>query len=151
VVGGWLLGMAKTVQIVFDAADPAKVGDFWALALGYQMEAPPGGFETWDDALRAWGVPQDEWDRAYAIVDPDGVGPRIFLQKVPEGKSVKNRLHLDVRASDRTAAPEERDAAVLAEVQRLEAAGATQVEWREEQGTHFMVMQDVEGNEFCVT
>ena len=143
--------MAKTVQIVFDAADPAKVGEFWALALGYQMEAPPGDFASWDDALRAWGVPESEWDRAYAIVDPDGVGPRIFLQKVPEGKVVKNRLHLDVRASDRNAAPAEREAAVLAEVERLEAAGATKVDWRLELGLHFMVMQDVEGNEFCVT
>ena len=101
--------------------------------------------------LRAWGVPEHEWDTAYAVVDPDGVGPRLFFQKVPEGKTAKNRLHLDVRVSDPATTPAERDAAVLAEVERLEAEGARRVEWRPDMGRHFMVMQDVEGNEFCVT
>ncbi|WP_426565626.1 VOC family protein [Angustibacter sp. McL0619] len=143
--------MGRTVQIVFDAADTVRIGDFWADALGYVVEPPPPGFDSWPDALRAWKVPEEDWDTKNAIVDPDGIGPRIFLQKVPEAKSVKNRLHLDIRVSDPAASPEERDAAVLAEVGRLEAAGGRRLEWRLEMGKHFMVMQDPEGNEFCVT
>jgi hypothetical protein len=143
--------MARTVQIVIDCANPRAVGEFWASVLGYVVESPPAPFDTWEDALRAWGVPEDQWDRAYAVVDPDGVGPRLFLQRVPEGKTVKNRLHLDVRFSDPADDGDARDAALLAEVERLEALGAVRQEWRFEEGKHFMVMQDVEGNEFCLT
>ncbi|GAB3599469.1 VOC family protein [Angustibacter peucedani] len=143
--------MARTVQIVFDCSSPAAVGDFWVSALGYVVEPPPPGFDTWEAALDAWGVPADQRDSKYAVVDPDGAGPRLFFQQVPEGKQVKNRLHLDVRVSDPTTSPDERDAAVMAEVERLEGVGARRVEWRFEEGRHFMVMQDVEGNEFCLT
>jgi hypothetical protein len=143
--------MARTVQIVFDCADPTRVGEFWASALGYVAEPPPPGFDSWDAALDAWGVPADERDSKYAVVDPDGVGPRLFLQRVPEGKTAKNRLHLDVRVSDPSTSPQERDAAVMREVERLEGLGARRQHWRFEEGRHFMVMQDVEGNEFCLT
>jgi hypothetical protein len=143
--------MARTVQIVIDCADPAAVAEFWAQALGYVVQPPPEGFATWQDALAAWGVPEDRWDSASAVVDPDGVGPRVFLQKVPEGKTAKNRLHLDVRVSDPADAPAARDAAVMAEVERLEQLGAVRLDWRFEEGHHFMVMRDVEGNEFCLT
>ncbi|MGN6302278.1 MAG: VOC family protein [Angustibacter sp.] len=143
--------MATTVQIVFDCLSPRAVGDFWAAALGYVTDPPPPGFDTWEQALEAWGVPQDQWDSKWAIVDPDGVGPRLFFQKVPEGKAVKNRLHLDLRISDPQTSPQERDEAVMAAVERLEGLGARRLEWRFEEGKHFMVMQDVEGNEFCLT
>jgi hypothetical protein len=143
--------MARTVQIVIDCADPAAVAEFWAQALGYVVQPPPEGFATWQDALAAWGVPEERWDSASAVVDPDGVGPRVFLQKVPEGKTAKNRLHLDVRVSDPADASAARDAAVMAEVERLEQLGATRLDWRFEEGHHFMVMRDVEGNEFCLT
>ena len=83
--------MARTVQIVIDCADPAAVAEFWAQALGYVVQPPPDGFATWQDALAAWGVPKDRWDSASAVVDPDGVGPRVFLQKVPEAKVAKMR------------------------------------------------------------
>ncbi len=143
--------MARTFQVTFDCADPAAVGTFWATALGYVVEPPPDGFADWPAALAAWGVPEDLWDSAYAVVDPEGAGPRLFFQKVPEPKTVKNRVHLDVRVSDPSTSPEVRDAAVLAEVERLEAAGATRQDWRFEEGKHFMVMTDVEGNELCLT
>jgi hypothetical protein len=143
--------MARTVQIVIDCADPAAVAEFWAQALGYVVQPPPDGFASWQDALAAWGVPKDRWDSASAVVDPDGVGPRVFLQKVPVGKTAKNRLLLDVRVSDPADAPAARDAAVMAEVERLEQLGATRLDWRFEEGHHFMVMRDVEGNEFCLT
>jgi hypothetical protein len=143
--------MSRTVQIVIDCSDPDAVARFWAEALGYVLQPPPEGFATWEDALSAWGVPREQWSSRSAIVDPDGDGPRIFLQQVPEGKAVKNRLHLDVRASDPSAQPQARDETLMAEVERLEGLGARRLEWRFEEGKHFMVMQDVEGNEFCLT
>ncbi len=54
---------------------------------------------TWDAALDAWGVPPEERNSRSALIDPDGKGPRIFIQRVPEGKTAKNRVHLDVRAA----------------------------------------------------
>ncbi len=143
--------MARGFQVTLDCADPAKVGEFWAQVLGYVMEAPPEGFKTWPEALQAWGVPEELWDSAYAVVDPEGAGSRLFFQRVPEGKQVKNRVHLDVRVSDRSRPAEEKEAAILAEVERLEGLGARRLEWVEEFGSHFQVMQDVEGNEFCLT
>jgi hypothetical protein len=142
---------ARRFQVAIDCADPAALGAFWAQVLGYVEEPPPAGFTTWPDALRAWGVPDDRMNSAYALVDPDGVGPRLFFQQVPEPKTVKNRVHLDVRVSDPATSPDVRDAAVLAEVERLEALGATRQAWVPDQGKHFMVVVDVEGNELDVT
>ena len=90
---------ARHVQITFDCADPAALAAFWAVALGYEPEGPPGGFASWDAALDAWGVPPALRNSRSAVVDPDGAGPRVFFQQVPEGKSAKNRVHLDVRAA----------------------------------------------------
>ena len=143
--------MARQFQVTFDCADPRRVGTFWADVLGYVEDAPPEGFGSWPEALRAWGVPEDEWNRAYAVVDPEGVGPRLFLQRVPEGKVAKNRVHLDVRISDPSLEVPDQEAQIMAEVERLEAIGARRVAWTEEIGKHFMVMTDVEGNEFCLT
>jgi len=143
--------MSRTVQIVIDCSDPAAVAEFWAEALGYVLQPPPEGFASWEDALKAWGVPPDQWNSRSAVVDPDGAGPRIFLQQVPEAKAGKNRLHLDVRVSDPSSEPQARDDALMAEVERLEGLGARRLEWRFEESKHFMVMQDVEGNEFCLT
>ena len=143
--------MSRAVQVVFDCADPARVGAFWIEALGYVEEPPPPGFSSWPEALEAWNVPEEERDSKYAVVDPDGVGPRLFFQRVPEPKSAKNRVHLDVRLGDRSTPPEVRRERVLAEATRLEALGATRVAERTEQGSTFVVMQDVEGNELCLT
>ncbi|MBM9466794.1 VOC family protein [Nakamurella leprariae] len=152
--------MAVPVQITFDANAPGALSGFWALALGYRLDDPPPGFDSWPDALRAMDVPEEHWDDASAIVDPDGRGPRIFFQKVPEGKTVKNRVHLDVNAGrlgapDDTEDPDRRKqvewVAVQAHVEALVAAGATRVQERTGQfGEHFWVMADPEGNEFCV-
>ncbi len=96
----------------------------------------------------------------YALVPPGldpAVGhagdgrPRILLMKVPEGKVVKNRLHLDLKASRERGLPaEERWARVLERVAELESAGAKRVEERRDATSHWMVMTDPEGNEFCV-
>lgn len=144
--------MGITTQIVIDCHDPAALGSFWAAALEYEQERPPEGFATWPEALAAWGVPESEWNSANALVDPTGDGPRIFFQRVPEPKQVKNRLHLDLRISRGPGIPlEEKRAEVLAGVERMESLGAVRVRDVEELGSYWMVMQDPEGNEFCVT
>lgn len=149
--------MARKIQVTIDCADPGRLTLFWATALGYEIQAPPGGFPTWNAFWRSIGVPEDELDDANdasdSVVDPDGVGPRIWFQQVPEGKVVKNRLHLDVDVGGgRTVPLDVRRQRVTAEAERLAAAGATRVRVLEAEGVdHFgIVMQDPEGNEFCL-
>ena len=143
--------MAVGIQIVFDANDPAQLADFWAIALGYIVQPPPEGFDSWDEWATAMEIPQENWNDARALVDPDGAGPRIFFQRVPEGKSRKNRVHLDVNAGGGHGTPiEERRSRVDAAVERLAAAGASVTGPVEQRGEYWVVMQDPEGNEFCV-
>jgi catechol 2,3-dioxygenase-like lactoylglutathione lyase family enzyme len=126
--------MATHWTLGCDAGDPQRLAQFWALALGYVAE--PG----YDDPNGA------------SIVDPDGVGPAISFLRVPEPKTAKNRVHIDVRVAgeppwDMT----ERERLIRARVAELAAAGATLV--REEFYEHHLghvVMTDPEGNEFCV-
>jgi hypothetical protein len=141
--------MAKEIQVTFDCADPGALAEFWAAALGYEVQGPPPGFDTWPDALTAWGVPKDQWNSRSAIIDPDGKGSRIFFQRVPEGKVVKNRVHLDVRSAPGLEG-DERLVALEAEAARLAPLGATKVEVCEDLQSIFIVMQDPEGNEFCL-
>lgn len=144
--------MATRVQVTIDCADPARLAQFWAAALGYQLQGPPEGFDSWPAALASWGVPESDWNSASAVVDPAGAGPRLFFQRVPEQKSGKNRIHLDVGASDGPDTPLERKRAqVLPVVQRLLEHGASEVRKVEEMGSFWVVMRDPEGNEFCVT
>src|SRR5215217_7604023 len=91
--------MAREVQVTFDCSDPARLSAFWAQALGYRVQDPPAGFDSWEQALEAFGVPPEARNDASAVVDPEGSGPRVFFQRVPEGKDAKNRVHLDVRAA----------------------------------------------------
>lgn len=143
--------MATGIQIVFDATDPARLADFWALALGYVLQPPPEDFSSWDDWAMSMGIPEENWNDARALVDGDGVGPRIFFQKVPETKTAKNRVHLDVNAGGgHDVAPEERKVRVDAEVQRLVGAGASILGPMEQRGEYWVVLRDPEGNEFCV-
>ena len=140
------------IQVTFDCADPGAVATFWAAALGYRMPAPPGGFASWDQALEALGVPPERRNDASAVEDPEGRGPRLFFQRVPEGKQVKNRVHLDVRAAPGLQG-EARMTALEAEATRLVAHGATRLQRYEPapplQAGH-IVMADPEGNEFCL-
>ena len=144
--------MSLEVQVTFDAADPAALAGFWADALGYRLQDPPGGFATWDEALDAWGVPAERRNDASAVVDPDGDGPRLFFQRIAEGKQVKNRVHLDLRAAPGLTG-DERMAALEAEADRLVGRGATRL-LRVEPAPPFVggniVMADPEGNEFCL-
>jgi Glyoxalase-like domain len=137
-------------QVTFDAAEPEKLGGFWALALGYVQDPIPPEFETVADFLRSVGVPEDKLDDMWALVDPSGQGPRLFFQRVPEAKTAKNRVHLDVRAAEASVTGADRAAARDAHVARLvEAGGSVVTEPLESDG--WTVMRDPEGNEFCVS
>ena len=87
----------RTVQVTFDCADPRALSLFWNDVLGYVFPPPPPGFDSWDAFSET--LPPEHRNSASASVDPDGAGPRLFFQRVPEGKAAKNRLHLDVRAA----------------------------------------------------
>jgi hypothetical protein len=83
-------------------------------------------------------------------VDPDGHGPRIFFQRVPEPKAAKNRVHLDINVTKGMSTPlDERVRLVDAAVERLLSLGATEVRRTENLGSYYVVMLDPEGNEFC--
>jgi hypothetical protein len=143
--------MALSFQVTFDVHDPQRVGTFWAELLGYIEQPPPEGHDSWQSFLAANNVPEEEWDSGYAVVDPDGKGPRIYLQKVPEGKAVKNRMHLDVDvAGGRDVPLPERRRRVEEGVTRAVGLGATRGQSFEEGGGYFVVMADPEGNEFCL-
>ena len=144
--------MARDIQITFDCADPAALAAFWADVLGYRLQDPPGDFASWDEALEAMGVPAERRNDASAVLDPDGAGPRLFFQRVPEPKTAKNRVHLDVRAAPDLEG-DARMTALEAEADRLVALGATRIERHEPApplGAGHIVMADPEGNEFCL-
>ncbi|MEU5690951.1 VOC family protein [Actinosynnema sp. NPDC020468] len=152
--------MSRHIQVTFDAHDPRALSSFWRDALGYVHPGPPGvelaegedPLAAWDGFLARIGVPEAQWNTRSAIEDPDGHGPRVFFQQVPEGKVAKNRVHLDVRAAPGLQG-DERMAALEAECARLVALGATRVRRDEPappMGAGFLVMTDPEGNEFCL-
>ena len=152
--------MSRHIQVTFDARDPRALSSFWREALDYVHPGPPGvdlpegadPLAAWDDFLAGAGVPQEQRNTRSAIEDPDGHGPRLFFQQVPEGKVAKNRVHLDVRAAPGLQGSE-RMAALETECGRLVALGATRVR-RDEPAlplsSGFIVMTDPEGNEFCL-
>jgi Glyoxalase-like domain len=143
-------GASASFQVTFDANDPRRLADFWASVLGYKSQPPPNGFDSWPGFLDSIGVPEDKHDSAWALVDPEGIKPRLFFQKVPETKSVKNRVHLDVHAS-LGAEPDQVDDRRTEAVERLEGLGATRQDEKTEMGLTWVVMTDPEGNEFCVS
>lgn len=139
----------RQVQVTFDCADPERVARFWCDVLGYVIPPPPPGFDTWSDFEQS--LPAELHGSAFACVDPTGGGPRLFFQRVPEGKVVKNRVHLDVRVGSGMVGAE-RLAALEAESARLVACGAEEIRVMHADGVNesCIVMQDVEGNEFCL-
>jgi hypothetical protein len=144
--------MTEPWTLTFDAADPPALAAFWRLALGYVESAPPVGFESWDEWFQHFGIPHDERDDGAAIEDPAGLRPRISFLKVPEHKTAKNRIHLDIQAGGGRRVPHDiRWPRVLAVVDRLTAAGATVLREDAMDGVpDHMVLADPEGNEFCV-
>jgi hypothetical protein len=150
--------MATRIQITIDCADTALLSRFWAAALHYVEMEPPDGSASWVDYFRKRGLNEEElaeiaeggYDK---IVDPDGIGPRIWFQVVPEGKVVKNRVHLDLDLTSREGPLAERRARVDTEVERLKQLGASVFRVLFEEGFDYygVVLQDPEGNEFCVS
>lgn len=152
--------MSRHIQVTFDALDPMALSCFWRDALGYVHPGPPGvdlpegadPLAAWADFLERVGVPEERRNSSSALEDPDGQGPRIFFQQVPEDKAGKNRVHLDVRAAPGLQG-EERMAELEAECDRLVALGAKRVQRFEPEAPlsyGFIVMTDPEGNEFCL-
>ncbi|MEU6987516.1 VOC family protein [Streptomyces sp. NPDC046324] len=148
-----------TLQLTIDCADPQRLVRFWAAALRYVPQPPPEGYETWRAYWASLGVPEEELTEGAgelpeSVVDPKGVGPRIWFQQVPEPKTVKNRLHLDLKVGGGREVPLAlRRARVDGEVARLMGLGATVLSASDgPEGTDFyaVVLQDPEGNEFCV-
>ena len=143
------MAQLREIQVTFDCASPRTVARFWCEVLGYETPAPPEGFASWD-AFDATQPPEarDAWS---AASDSTGAGPRLFFQRVPEDKVVRNRVHLDVRVGTGLAG-DARLAALEAEAARLVALGASRVRLLEadEENESCLVMQDVEGNEFCL-
>ena len=106
-------------NVTFDCANPERLARFWAAVMDYTFEG------------------SDE--RYAACVDPAGSGPRLLFNVVPEPKTVKNRVHLDLNVGD-----------MEAEVERLVGLGARKIKTFHENGETWTVMADLEGNEFCV-
>jgi len=129
------MASVREVQVTFDCAEPVRVAQFWSEALGYETTLPPAEDEG------SWAV----------CTDPTGAGPRLYFQRVPESKVVKNRVHLDVRVGTGLVG-EERLAVLEAECARLVPLGATrfQLLLADDDNESCLVMQDVEGNEFCL-
>jgi Glyoxalase-like domain len=147
---GDAMALIKEFQVTFDCAEPRRMARFWCEVLGYVVPPPPEGYATWDDFDRA--LPPERQGSAFACIDPSGARPRLYFQRVPEGKAAKNRLHLDVRAGAGLSG-EERLAALEAECARLVALGAARVRLQRADGGYAgscIVMQDIEDNEFCL-
>ena len=153
-------GMSIEFQVTFDCRDPRTLSIFWRDTLGYVHPAPPGvelpdgadPLQAWDEFLERMQVPMERRNSSSALIDPDGRGPRIFFQQVPEDKAAKNRVHLDVRAAPGLTG-DDRMAALEAECARLVALGATRLRRFEPEppmSLGFIVMADPEGNEFCL-
>jgi hypothetical protein len=139
--------MATVVQVTFDCGDPHVMAHFWAAALGYEKENHAGlvqelldhGRITSSDVTHVDGGLQ--FADVSACRDPQGLGPRLYFQRVPEDKRTKNRVHLDLHVGAER---------IESEASRLEGLGAARLSFHDDRGASCWTMADVEGNEFCV-
>lgn len=138
--------MLTRVDLTLDCANPDLLAAFWKTAAGYVDEPPPAPFATREEWLAHFDDEDDDGMGGAWLHDPTGIAPRLSLLQVPEPKTAKNRLHLDLRVSGE-GPPEQKWSRIVDEVERLTAAGATVLALF--QG-HHVVMADPEGNEFCV-
>jgi hypothetical protein len=139
--------MSRGVQITFDAANPHELARWWASLLGYQIQ---DSHDLVTRLLATGAVSEADVVRmggrlflagAVAASDPDGAGPRLFFQRVPEPKTAKNRVHLDLPVPA---------GGLDGEVERLCAAGATLTGDNAYPGHRSAQLRDPEGNEFCL-
>lgn len=139
--------MTAHIDLTFDCANARLLAAFWKTALGYIDEPPPAPFATREEWFASFDLPEDDSvDDAAWLCDPDGVGPRLSILRVPEPKTAKNRLHIDVRVPGHGSS-DERWARIEAEAERLVRAGGSVLERFD---GHHVMMADPEGNEFCV-
>lgn len=130
--------------------DPAALAEFWAEALGYIVQPPPEGFSTWDEFADSVGIPEEMRNDISAVVDPEGVGPRILLERY-DGGARSQRVHFDVNVTEEQTGDEERKTILEEERVRLEALGASfKREATGMAGEYWIEMFDPEGNWFCV-
>jgi catechol 2,3-dioxygenase-like lactoylglutathione lyase family enzyme len=139
---------SKLGNITFDCADPTALATFWAGVFGYPAPEWPEDLKA---QLLSEGLTEADLSNKSAIEDPSGDGPRLFFQRVPESKTAKNRVHIDIRA---TPGHRPSDEELTAEKDRIVALGATvAVDYDDNWGPvreHHFVMHDPEGNEFCI-
>jgi hypothetical protein len=115
--------VSRFSELCIDCDDPWALATFWSEVLGWRAEV------------------EDDDDDEVALVDPEGGSPDLLFVPVPEDKTIKNRLHIDVSPRDRTQAEE---------VERLLDLGATLADVGQGPDVSWVVMADPEGNEFCV-
>jgi hypothetical protein len=139
--------MARQLQVAIDCDDPDRLAVFWAAALDYRVSPAPHGHSSWSEFSRSVAVePGEAWNK---VIDPDGAGPPLLFHRVTEPKRAKNRLHLDIRVAPGQSKEASREL-VDAEAQRLVTLGAAHVRTYDDETDYYAVMQDPEGNEFCV-
>lgn len=145
--------MAFPIQIVIACESPGRLAEFWAGALRYVLQPPPEGYDSWDAFANAVGIPEEARNDISAVVDPDGVGPRILFERY-DGGAPNQRVHLDINAAGGYMAllsDEEREARLDEERSRLETLGATYKRRANGMaGETWIEMFDPEGNWFCV-
>ena len=140
--------MSYPFQVTFDCHDIEAMMRFWAVALSYSLQEPPAGFSSWAAFATNRGIPEELWRGA--VIDSAGDGPRLFFQPVPEGKTAKNRVHLDINVSEGAESTEDGRRMALAHADRCVEAGATLATvFDGDDGLH-IAMLDPEGNEFCI-
>jgi hypothetical protein len=137
--------MTRRFGVTIDCLHPVTLAPFWCDLLGYVEEPPPDGYQSWPDYDLANGVPPAEAEKGATIVDPAGIQPRIYFQQVPEPKTGKNRLHIDVVASRQHTWDQ-----VLAAAERAVSQGGSILRESDNADDRFIVLTDPEGNEFCV-
>ncbi len=146
--------MATKFTLTVDCANPERLIRFWTETLGYKVEGPPGGFDSWWSYWKSKGLPDEEnYARNDSIFDPSGAGPRTWFHQVPEKKVVKNRLHLDLHESEGREVPRDiRKKRLDAAAEQRVALGAEILEVSDDpEIDHYgVLMRDSEGNEFDV-
>lgn len=144
--------MSTAWGLTIDCARPRELAAFWALALGYVEPPPPEGATSWEAWLAEQGVPEDERDHGAYLADPTGTTPGLSFLRVPEPKTAKNRVHIDLKVSGGRNQPADlRKSRIQTVVERLVAAGGIVQHLDEYNGKlDHVVMTDPEGNEFCV-
>jgi hypothetical protein len=144
--------MTTRWSLTFDCHDAEAMARFWTVALGYVDSPPPEGWDTWEDWLRHFEVPEEEWGDGASLQDPQGVLPKISFLRVPEDKTAKNRLHIDLQVSGGRHVDTDKRTRRIEEFSALlvEAGGTVASRSMHDDQLDHITMADPEGNEFCV-